>query len=958
MDTIIDARISHLPLNDIRGDGFFVDLTELFQQQYVVPDLHSYSIDEHARQSPTANSIASSPSELLSSPSILSMSHASSNDAIDVCTPSTFVSSGVNTPWSPFQESIEELSITFDAITMYASSLVEQSHAQTNTGSSEIGPATPSTVSKHPNDTISGLTQFPKASNRSTESGDEQFDARAETTFIGLRNACDDNYRPIPRRKGFKPLHIDTSVTERTRRSGGEFRKIFKTVKDMLQSTWSKDDGDDDDEENLRWIYRPEIDTSIESPFYEVQPGVPFREIVPEQPSLFPYPSQIEYSSRYGFSVLPSALKSTENAAASMDEARLRERMARMSLRRLKTIGRFRRRPNITLPWVEGRINEPIEVARIRRAYSCTSLKPRRTEREEMLLEKINRQSRSGIVEWTVHDIRASNDNACISDEWATTVNEPVIVKTPSEEVHVSRRSLRRSVSTQDSGRRQQKKDMPYGPRSVFDIQWERNESRRHATGQYAGLKSGFPIQDDVAPTSLAIVPHSEKNERLIPQVTLTSCPTDDIASHYSAMPPLFDEGHREYLVPPVPHVLFEETICNELAMLPTQSNRLGLQPTHSQATVMSTVSSLANSIYSTLSEDWNRPIYFAKSKSPRYPVSLQTKIREPPPQVNVKVSIQSQVTAAADSETQMAYLADRIAQRELQHRDGSIIRPSGGDRLYEVGYRIALQPILEESAVPIARPHKTARPCRRDSFGFLKYDSDGGDDEGHDMGDELCTERVDTEGISTALEMDERIDPGMSESRPTLDVNDIRALVASGIDPTAPHPAPEAFYNAHYVYFQKHGCFREDMTQEDEEERDKECSVTSSLRSSDADGPDQQIFERAYRHQGAHQVRRPIRRAGTTGRAGLKQAYKSLQTFIAQPFMNPFSATLQMAVHEDEGFLEARRQGVAVLIKELDEEGEEMEEEDGNRWTTRAANGMQRGMLPPILPIPFFRLD
>ncbi|KAF9274474.1 hypothetical protein BGZ68_000647 [Mortierella alpina] len=229
----------------------------------------------------------------------------------------------------------------------------------------------------------------------------------------------------------------------------------------------------------------------------------------------------------------------------------------------------------------------------------------------------------------------------------------------------------------------------------------------------------------------------------------------------------------------------------------------------HSVSSHVSAASSIANSIYSTLSEDWIRPPYYALPRSARYPLSLQRSIRTLPPHIMIGVRRRSELSSDVKTLAEATRLARQMRTRGLRDYDGSMIRPDVGDQLHTVEFSVVYKPIervgvakeeqeeqnCKESRDPaplFMNPCKSALPLTADSMGFVEY---GSDDEDADLtGD--GSERVDA------------VDIGEAEKRVVLDVNDTSAMVAKGINPLDPHPDPLAFYNTHFAYFQKHGCF------------------------------------------------------------------------------------------------------------------------------------------------------
>ena len=116
-------------------------------------------------------------------------------------------------------------------------------------------------------------------------------------------------------------------------------------------------------------------------PFLHVHPEVPFQQIVPERPSRFPYPPKVQYLSKNGSSVIMVATSSIPFLEAQhslnlleKEEARKREVIHRRFHYRLKVKhgdDGVRRRSNVVLPNSAYRNGtEPRVVARFRRVYA------------------------------------------------------------------------------------------------------------------------------------------------------------------------------------------------------------------------------------------------------------------------------------------------------------------------------------------------------------------------------------------------------------------------------------------------------------------------------------------------------------------------------------------------------------------------------------------------------------
>ncbi|KAF9947485.1 hypothetical protein BGZ72_010526 [Mortierella alpina] len=253
-------------------------------------------------------------------------------------------------------------------------------------------------------------------------------------------------------------------------------RAVSASVKKKLHKLWPEDD---DEHAQLRWIHLPADEHDDDNPFYQVRYGVKFQNLVPQPPARFPYAPQLSYASRYGSAV---TVDPKENANLKEDE-RLRERQNRRALlRRRSTTGRFRRRPNIILPPTEGRITEPVEVARIRRAYGGASASKTRQAGEDRdmdsLLETINRQVRTGTREWTLTGTERRQQQPVLSATSILPGDVTRIAILDANQKIVSRRSLNRTVSTRAQGRPVRKEDL-YRSKSSFSAHWQAYQHRK-----------------------------------------------------------------------------------------------------------------------------------------------------------------------------------------------------------------------------------------------------------------------------------------------------------------------------------------------------------------------------------------------------------------------------------------------------------------------------------------------
>ncbi|KAG0283072.1 hypothetical protein BGZ96_012558 [Linnemannia gamsii] len=211
----------------------------------------------------------------------------------------------------------------------------------------------------------------------------------------------------------------------------------------------------------------------------------------------------------------------------------------------------------------------------------------------------------------------------------------------------------------------------------------------------------------------------------------------------------------------------------------------------------------MANSIYSVLSEDWNRPYFFARSKSVRCPTSLQSNLRALPPYDQLTASIASTNIGKIKTAPLMTAAAGIARSRCLRNRDGSVYQLTPGHELHSVDIRITWRPVTEnfvedsgDPALAISRTCLSALPKGRDRFGFVEYDDEGDEDE-EGTQDQRHNAVSNTANIPAAQSRLEGHDDWIlvDAGRPILDVNDTSAMIAAGIDPSEPHPNPEAFY-------------------------------------------------------------------------------------------------------------------------------------------------------------------
>ncbi|KAF9396321.1 hypothetical protein BGX21_009590 [Mortierella sp. AD011] len=559
-------------------------------------------------------------------------------------------------------------------------------------------------------------------------------------------------------------ITADTS----SRKARKRVSKIFKVVKQSWKGVWNDDEAEIS---NLRWVYKPETTISSDNPFYKVQLGVRFQDVVPERPAVFPYPSQIAYSSRYGNSVLPSDPSIAGGRPYLDDEVRLRERLIRQALIRRKAAGRFRRRPNITLPMTEGRTTQPVEVARIRRAYSDPNKHQQNNEgykEQETPSEKMNRQARTGTVEWTVTKIPLLEENTSTQSTSSARIETKVIKLPIQEHPLVSRRSLRRTVSTRFPDR-PRNGGSPRIPRSVYMPKQKGNVDNMQTSSGVVTPLSGENIATKLERVSTIL--YRSKGVSLLPKVVITS--HQDIACESSSDTPSTNElsdsiSNLDTTLSQLRPLFHYQDVEKEtrdgsgsrrnngddrlsvdarMSRRSVYSNRSSVYSNRSASSNVSAVSSLANSVYSTLSEDWNRPTYYTKAISPRYPVSMQSKIKELPPLANLKILIKPKLISAVETSSQMEFVTE-----------------------------------------------VSAKPDLKDTLGFIDYGMQG------------SSSNSDSDN---SAESDDNDDDTIEHKVVNiLDVNDTSEMEKLGISPSDPHPNPEWFYNTQYEHFQEHGYF------------------------------------------------------------------------------------------------------------------------------------------------------
>ncbi|KAG0347115.1 hypothetical protein BG004_000053 [Podila humilis] len=406
-------------------------------------------------------------------------------------------------------------------------------------------------------------------------------------------------------------------------------------------------------------------------------------------PPAFPYNGRLEYSSRYGSEIMTVDPAIGRNLDLDAEGARQRERLHRKAVLRSKSMsnGKSRRLPNYTPPMTEGRDTEPVEVARIRRIYSTrgrihhhprtrrSSSTPRPHPQQQPLQ---TRKDTSESAEWVDQHQRHQ-----LSDNITTFHSEDATAKTPSSPKSLSAKNSRPALSRQSStARKISTRDPNRSPRhqlvrnkSRFGTHYElyrQMSSTRQSTGQATTTTmTKKTIAMTGALTSEAMAHHNA--EQLQQQQPLLPTISTSVA---------LDESTTDQQQGPQQHTKETETNIRQITLSfqdPIGSRRLSRSLGHDIDTLSktaglrrgsrdqsrnrwgpavggrrrssvaqlappslsgfvnrrlsimsfeSTKSSIAHSVYSEFSTDWQRPEFYEKSKSPRYPASLQTKIK------------------------------------------------------------------------------------------------------------------------------------------------------------------------------------------------------------------------------------------------------------------------------------------------------------------------------------------
>ncbi|KAG0306180.1 hypothetical protein BGZ98_002838 [Dissophora globulifera] len=651
-----------------------------------------------------------------------------------------------------------------------------------------------------------------------------------------------------------------------------------------------------------RWILHPQEPNSprLHAAFYTVPSGVPFQEIVPERPSRFPYTTPLEYSlpssspslSRSFSSILPTKPGHPMNRMHVRGEALRREQLSRMVLKKLKAKGSYRRRPNITLAQVEGRETEAVQVARIRRAYVIpqNELSAKKGRWDEPLIEKLNRQARACTVEWILTKIHTYDVG-----ERDGSIGERAKRSSSTKERDDGLPDIAAGGSTRH-GRNQ----VPH--RSVSkvggpQVAWGQKTSASGAS-KSAMLANANKLTQ--LKTRLSYEAETTKKRKLKAHSTghsndLEQTPTRAHIATLQSVPELVITTCEGTDAMPVENKL---TVSN-LNMLSPNGGSALMHPLascsnrssmYSMFSGVSNASSLPNSVYTTLSEEWNRPIYYTKPKSQRYPASMLTKISVIPPHVNVQAWMRSKLVGTAKPGSRNDRVAKVVEKRGLKDIDGSSLRLENGDRLYRIRYRIVLEPILVEEreeeegytetdndpSIRYRHHCKTAEPFLTDALGFVEYDYGNEDYNEHQQWSSYG-ERVTGDAPTSSRPSVER-----AEKRQILDVNDVSAMAATGIDPNAQHPEPEAFYNHYHARFLKHRSFV-DRTVEGTTAAAAESVTSNGFLITPANGTDSTPMVQMKSHVVEEVGGQPSEQS--SGRQTVRSAYQSFRRLILGRF-------------------------------------------------------------------------
>ncbi|KAF9324403.1 hypothetical protein BG006_000553 [Podila minutissima] len=359
-------------------------------------------------------------------------------------------------------------------------------------------------------------------------------------------------------------------------------------------------------------------------------PESPMSDVATPPPS-FPYKGRLEYASRYGSNIIPVD-PATGRKLNIDDEARQRERLHRKAVLRSKSMsnGRSRRLPNFTPAMTEGRDTEPVEVARIRRMYSTRghTHNRRRRSTQGKQREKPTQQASTRSAEWVEQHQRYQLSDTPVDIMGDTGDALPA----PAKKGSISRKSSTRKISIRD----------PERPRALlrknsrFGIQYEMYRQRRTDEPRPKKAQEAIRQETEILTFELTL-PNVEPAPT--PSISITADGEGDALNPNDHAPG--PRSRRLSFLDPVvvhPRRLSRDSINASFRRhsRDLSRNRCGgrrrsvLFSTRRPSTmsIESTRSSIAHSIYSVFSEGWERPEFYEKSKSSRYPASLQTKIK------------------------------------------------------------------------------------------------------------------------------------------------------------------------------------------------------------------------------------------------------------------------------------------------------------------------------------------
>jgi FtsZ-interacting cell division protein YlmF len=242
---------------------------------------------------------------------------------------------------------------------------------------------------------------------------------------------------------------------------------------------------------------------------------------------------------------------------------------------------------------------------------------------------------------------------------------------------------------------------------------------------------------------------------------------------------------------------------------------------------------------------------------------------------------------------------------RYLRNRDGSVFQLTPEYELHSVDIRITWRPVTEDfveddddPALAISRPCLSALPKARDRFGFVEYDDEDGEEEEEEEEEESRYRRHNAV-IPSTVHMPAAqcrlagpgdwilVDAGIQ----ILDVNDTSAMIAAGIDPSEPHPNPEAFYLLNHPTDNQSNIHGE--SQEISSEKDTKaynCSFNHDLDHSSAsdNSVDNSMFKQSLRstqNKADHSISMCLQKLHKSG---------VVQKWISKPLKNTFSGQKQ----------------------------------------------------------------